>query len=445
MGRLLAAVIAAALLAPAPAGAEPVALLDAPRAKSVALAGDDVVVGRAGDDGRVRVDAVPRAGGPARRLLTADVTTPDVTSDVWVVASPQLVAALVYLDHLSGEAEWRLYSGPPSGPLALRRSVKFRPRAWMPVSASADADRLLLDEVRLRPLGSRSRVLGPGTDEPVPWGGVMLESALSGERVAFVGSRSGISRARIDHLFVIARRTGAVEASAKLRPDEDIEGGDLDLAPDGRAVAAVDGTLLTVAPGVAPARRPGGFAAPRFSGAGLAALQSGRFDTRAPVVLDPGAPARALDIASADVEGFDADGAGAAWIANGCVRYAPRDSGPPAEPPAGPCPRAEVVHEEGDQVLRGRRLRVLITCIAAPASGCRGTALLGRRGRYGRGAFAVAAGKRRTIEVRVTDRGMRLVRRMRERVHEGPLLELSARVRDGRAHGTGHVAIDRVR
>ena len=55
------------------------------------------------------------------------------------------------------------------------------------------------------------------------------------------------------------------------------------------------------------------------------------------------------------------------------------------------------------------------------------------------------AGKRRTIEIRVTDRGMRLVRRMRERFHESPLLKLSARVRDGRAHGTDYVAIDRVR
>jgi hypothetical protein len=49
------------------------------------------------------------------------------------------------------------------------------------------------------------------------------------------------------------------------------------------------------------------------------------------------------------------------------------------------------------------------------------------------------------IEVRVTRRGMRLVRRMRERFHEGPLLKLSARVGDGRAHGTDYVAIDRVR
>jgi hypothetical protein len=42
---------------------------------------------------------------------------------------------------------------------------------------------------------------------------------------------------------------------------------------------------------------------------------------------------------------------------------------------------------------------VIVTCIAAPASGCRGTALLGR-GRYGSGRFSIPAGRRRTIDVR---------------------------------------------
>jgi hypothetical protein len=102
------------------------------------------------------------------------------------------------------------------------------------------------------------------------------------------------------------------------------------------------------------------------------------------------------------------------------------------------------MHEEGDQVLRGRRLRVRITCVAAPPAGCRGTALLGRRGENGRGAFRLAPGTRRTVEVRLTDRGMRRVRRARRR-HDIAVFDLSARVRDGRAHGTSAVAVERLR
>lgn len=126
------------------------------------------------------------------------------------------------------------------------------------------------------------------------------------------------------------------------------------------------------------------------------------------------------------------------------MHYAARDSAPPAEPPAGPCPRAEVVYEEGDQVLRGRRLRVIVSCIAAPATGCRGTALLGK-GRHGRGAFALPAGAHRTIEVRLTNRALRHVRRQRERFHDIAFFDLSAQVRDGRAHGVQGVVVARVR
>jgi hypothetical protein len=95
-------------------------------------------------------------------------------------------------------------------------------------------------------------------------------------------------------------------------------------------------------------------------------------------------------------------------------------------------------------VLRGRRLRVIVKCVAAPAAGCRGTALLGN-GRYGRGAFALPAGAHRTIEVRLTDRGIRHVRRRRERFHDVATFDLSARVRDGRAHGAQGVVVARVR
>ena len=124
--------------------------------------------------------------------------------------------------------------------------------------------------------------------------------------------------------------------------------------------------------------------------------------------------------------------------------YAARDGEPPAEPPAGPCPRAEVFLEDGDQVLRGRRVNLVITCVAAPATGCGGTVLLGRGGSAGRAPFQLAPGTRRTLRVRLTDRGMRQARRQRRR--EGiAYFGLSARVRDGRAHGTSGLLVARVR
>jgi hypothetical protein len=450
MGRLLGTLVAAALLlgaAPA-AQAEPVALLDAPRAQDVGLVGDEVVVGRRTARGGIRVDAIPISGGTARPLLS--LSAPGRAQEAWVklAVAPGVVAALVSFVGDDDLLEVRRYSGPPAGPLEPRSRVKLTSdRRWLPLDIAADADRVLLSEARFRPrLEFRANVLAPGAaPEPVTWAGSLVGPvALSGERVAFLGSTRTDEDARLDHLYVIDRHSGAVETSAKLRGYEDAEYDDLDLAPDGRAVIAVDGSLLTVAPGVAPARQAGRFSRPRLSGDGIAVLQEGRFRARAPVLLAPGAAARALGSPSTAVDAFEADDRGAGWIANGCVLYAPRDGAPPAEPPAGPCPRVEVVHEEGDQVLRGRRLGVRISCVAAPASGCRGTALLGGRGRFGRAAFRLAPGTRRTIEVRLTDRGMRRVRRA-QRHHTEAFFRLSARVRDGRAHGTLGVLVDRVR
>jgi len=72
MGRLLGTLLAVALSfgAATTAHAEPVALLDAPRATAVGIAGDEVIVGRRAADGTIRVDAIPTAGGAPRALLS---------------------------------------------------------------------------------------------------------------------------------------------------------------------------------------------------------------------------------------------------------------------------------------------------------------------------------------------------------------------------------------
>jgi len=113
------------------------------------------------------------------------------------------------------------------------------------------------------------------------------------------------------------------------------------------------------------------------------------------------------------------------------VRYAPLDGSRVA--PAAQCPAAEVFLEEDEQVLRGRSIRVLVTCVAALRS-CRGTALL--RGRQVLGRFDVPTGTRRRVEVRLTRRGMRhVLRRLRQAedpLLDGAFLGLDARVRNGR-------------
>jgi hypothetical protein len=242
-------------------------------------------------------------------------------------------------------------------------------------------------------------------------------AALAGDRVAFVG-RSG-------RVVVADWRTGAVLARGG---DRDVV--DLDLASDGRvAVETEDG------------RRE----APRFAGDRVVALEPSRFDTVRPVLID----AAPLGLPTSAIEAFAADAAGVAWLANGCVLYAPLAGPPPTEPPAGPCPRAEAVVEEGDQVLRGRRLGFTAVCVAAPAPGCRGTVLV--RGEstevLGRGRFQVAPGTRGRLDVVLTRRGVRYVAAGLRREGDA-FLAVRVRVQYGRhwEHGaSGAVADRRVR
>ena len=190
--------------------------------------------------------------------------------------------------------------------------------------------------------------------------------------------------------------------------------------------------MITAAPGRAQRIVPAGgrFSAPRFAGAaGIAALRAGRFASERPLLVAPADGAqRRLGDRSTALESLAADERGVAWLANGCVRYAPLDGAPVAAPAA--CPAAEVVLEDAGRPLRGRSLRLVAKCVTAPPGGCRGTALL-RDGRVlARGRFRVPSGTRRSIDVRFTRRGIRRVRRAQR--FGGAFLELDARMRDGR-------------
>src|ERR687895_1991005 len=64
----------------ADAGAEPRALLDAPRAQDVAVAGAEVLVAAGTSRGGVRLSAVPAVGGPVRGVLEGPPPGPGWTS-----------------------------------------------------------------------------------------------------------------------------------------------------------------------------------------------------------------------------------------------------------------------------------------------------------------------------------------------------------------------------
>jgi hypothetical protein len=434
-------VIVAAALAAVAVAAGPVPLLDAPGAQDVAVAGEEVLVSRAGPHGSAVVHALPVSGGLARRLLAARAPGPGWRAQTFLSASPQRVAALTWYMKGTGHLpaikfQQRLYTGPRAGPL---RRVPLQ-RRWEPVDVAVDGDRVAVIEQRDGRLErSRVRVLSAGTWRTVRWNGgsAFPPIALAGERVAFVvPSQQRIVVAAV----ATGRRTAAVrDPGAPM----------LDLAPDGHVVVSggLDG-LYT-----APPRRqlPGSRSLfnPRLAGPAVAAIErvGNEADSR-PAVLDPGATApRPVGVVSQSVEMLDADAQGLAWVANGCVLYAPVGATAPAEPPAGPCPRAEAAISRWPFTLHGRTLRFEVRCVAATSSGCTGATTLRLRhhGFAGRGAFHLAAGTERAFTVRLTRRAARFVRR-RVRAGQSVTLPMRTRIADGRVSaGDVPVVIERVR
>ena len=297
--RTVATIIALLALA-GPASAEPVALLDAPRAQAVALAGREVAVAGTRPGARVTVDAVAVDTGTRRRVLAGPSPGRGWSANLRRGASAQRIALLAaYEDDEGNPRRYRLLGGPPSGPLAPVLSAHpARRTAWIPLEIDVDADRVLVAELRFSDLRSRLRVLAPdGTATTVPWPGIALPPArLHGDRVAFVGAPQRDPEGPIDDVVVLDWRSGAVAATLGIGDPDDVREEDLDLAGDGRTIAAVRGRLQLAAPGagitpLAP-DTPATWAAPRFAGAGIAALRGLRSGAREPVVLEPGARAR---------------------------------------------------------------------------------------------------------------------------------------------------------
>src|ERR671914_1016140 len=444
----------------ADAGAEPRALLDSPRARGVAVAGAEVLVAAGTSRGGVRLSAVPAVGGPVRVVLEVPPRGRGWTSVLRLASSAQLTALLVaHLDPNGNFRDWRVYAGPPAGPLALVQRVRrtVRGGTWTPLDVDVHGDRLLVQELRQPRFAFRLVVRAPdGTAPPVPQGRFGMPTAVAGDLLAYAGT-SGRADGRA-FIRLIDWRTGRLSSSLELgRPSEDIEDRHLDLTDGGRVVAAIDGRLITGAPGVPVQELPGsggvaGLTSPRFAGERVAALAPARRGARRPVVIDPAVGTlQTVGPISSELTAIAANEATVAWLANGCLlaadaspvaappSAAPGQGSPPGAmsaqtldaPPPGPCPRAEVdLGEAGDRV-RGRVLRVPVICVAAPPPGCSGEGLLGKGGWAGRGRFQVPPGERRSVRVRLSRRGIAQVRR-HLRLYPVADFSMTARVEDGR-------------
>jgi murein DD-endopeptidase MepM/ murein hydrolase activator NlpD len=196
---------------------------------------------------------------------------------------------------------------------------------WFPVSLDVDGDRLLLTEWQRRERRLRSRTLEPGAGwVPLAWvPGSAGAVAIAGPYAAVLADGPG-GRAR---LALHDRLTGAEHAAlADVSRD-----GYLDLAPNGQLVAQSDDGLAITSPGGPPRTLAGTgrLTQPRFSGAGLVAVDTAR-GVNQPVLVAGDGTLGPLSVPTGWVRDLAADERGVAWLANGCVRYAAVAGPPPA-------------------------------------------------------------------------------------------------------------------
>jgi hypothetical protein len=413
----LIALVAVALTAAPASAAGPVPLLASEDVQDVAVAGPDVIVSRAGPLGTVRVDALPTGGGAARPLLRTAPRGEDWDASTTVAASPQRVAAVAVFIAPSGDFTFRLYTGPPRGPLVQQ------PRdlaGGAPIDVAVDGDRVLVLDANGD--DGQVRLLVPGAAPRV----VPLSSPVTGS-FAFAGDR--IVYQSGDRVVLADLATGARLLSA--RSDDSVS---LDVAADGQIVTDGDdiGVFTIMPSGLRQGVPDGEFLSnPHFAGSAIAAIEELPSDSERPVVLPSGAiHPRPIGLPSGSIETVDADARGVTWIANGCLLYSTLDAAVPAEPPPGPCARAEVEVENASYTLRGRGLRLLANCVVATASGCDGTVTVHERGIIGHGAFHVASGDRQRFTMRFTRRSVRIIRR-EVRGNKDAFLDFTTRLTDG--------------
>jgi hypothetical protein len=431
MRRLVTAALFMCALAAAPADAATVGVYDGPNLTAAALAGPDVLALRQVINGRSQLVAVPRGGGKPQTVLTVDRMNFLFENDSRrLAASASRVALIAEIEDAEDRTvEWRVYSGPPRGPIGVVRALPVS-EAWVPALVDVDGDRVLIVEARPESDGPiRAFLLDSAAGlVPIPWA---RASALP---IEISGSFAAASMAGPNRVAVLDLATGAELVTIPLSDRE--RGEDLSLAPDGRVAVATRAGVKLAGPGTAARLVPGTKGLKRVHLAGE--TLSGIDKTGRAVALSAGGgrmttlgpPTNVFVDATGDASGY-------AWIANGCVRVAalPLSSAPARA--NDPCPTTEIAYAYiASTRLRGRTITVPVGCTAAPRGVCRGTAIAriyegdGKVAASGR--FAIPVGKSRVVKLRVTRAALAEFRR------EGyGSLVMDARIPNGRIGAGG--------
>jgi len=418
-------VLVLALVA-APARAATVGVFDGPFLSAVTLAGPDVVVlEQTFRPQRSRLVVVPRGGGKAQTLLTVPGMHYVFEEPRRLAGSANRVALIAEIEDKHDQTvEWRVYSGPPRGPIGVVRSLPVR-EAWVPALVDVDGDRVLIVEARPESDGPIRAFTFDSVAGLVP----IAWAKASAAPIELSGSFVAASMAGPNRVGVLDLATGAELATVPLPGDE--RGEDLSLAPDGRVAVASQAGVLIAGPG-APARLvPGtkGLTRVHLTGQTLSGVDK---HGRAVALLVTGGGLSALGLPTGVFVDAAGDATGYAWIANGCAHVAAL---PPTTAPApedDPCPTTEISYAYiAGTTLHGRTVKVPIGCVAAPRGVCRGTAI-GRifegNGKVAAsGRFEIPVGKSRTVKLRVTKAALKVF----EREGYGGLT-MDARIKHGR-------------
>jgi hypothetical protein len=439
MFRLVATAVLMCAFAVAPAGAATVGVHDDPDLEAVALAGPDVVVLRQATLDRTQLMAVPRGGGKAQTVLTVKRMNFLFEEPRRLAASAARVALIAEIeDARDRTVEWRVYSGPPRGPVGVVRSLPVR-EAWVPAAVDVDGDRVLIVEARPEPDGPiRAFVLDSAAGlVPIPWA---RASALP---IEISGGFAAASMAGPNRVAVLDLATGVELATVPLSDRE--RGTDLSLAPDGRVAVKTQAGVMVAGPGAAARLVPGtkGLDRVHLTGGTLSGIGT---KGRAVALPVDGGPITALGPPTGVFIDAAGDASGYAWIANGCARVAAIPVSTAPTPASDPCPTTEIAYAYiASTQLRGRTITVPVGCVTAPRGVCRGTAIAriyegdGKAAATGR--FAIPVGKYREVKMRVTRAALAEFRR------EGyGSLVMDARIPNGRigvgSNGNAELTVD---
>jgi hypothetical protein len=440
MCRSVAAALVWCALAAAPANAATIGVYDGPDLSAVALAGPDAVVLRQASGERSQLVVVPRRGGRPQTVLTVNrMNFVFEHESRRLAASAARVALIAEIeDARDRTVEWRVYSGPPRGPIGVARAVPIR-EAWVPALVDVDGDRALIVEARPEPDGPIRAFLLDSVAGlvPIPW------ARASARPIEISGGVAAASMAGPNRVAVLDLATGAELVTVPL-PDRE-RGADLSLAPDGRVAVVTRAGVKVAGPGAAArlVPRTKGLKRLHLAGGTLSGIDTTGRAVALPVgggrITTLGPPTRVFVDAAGDASGF-------AWIANGCARVAAIPASTAPRRSSDPCPTTEISYAYiASTRLRGRTITVPVGCVTAPRGMCRGTAIArifegdGRAAASGR--FAIGVGKSREVKMRVTRAALAEFRR------EGyGNLVMDARIPNGRigagGDGSAELSVD---